>query len=228
MAIRYARWVLRSAARLAVLVAGGALGAACSLLVATDGYTGGPPKEAGVGPTDATSADNGADGDAASDAADGDADSGADAPNLFTNGDFELGCAGWEAEQGTLADETTTVHSGSRACRVCTATGGAVVVRQQLEVAVAAGETFFAEAYVRAVPGDAGVTSAPTQASIATYESGVAVEASPSTGPALDGTWRPLSAVLRTTRPATTLVVRFQTTSGGGCLLVDDARLTRP
>src|SRR5262245_40793167 len=139
----------RALAVAALVLAGGA----CTTL---DDLTGGASRDAGL--DDATSdaptaadAPNGADVNAGeagpSDASTGDA---SDAPiNLLRNGDFELGCAGWDLRAANVSGESLA-RSGASACKVCRSTMSFLLGYVTQTIDVSAGQEYYGETWQHA------------------------------------------------------------------------------
>jgi hypothetical protein len=73
------------------------------------------------------------------------------APNILTNGDFELGCAGWSVSFGFLS-ESSTAYEGSKSCKFCMDTNWeAFLQREQNGLAVKAGEEYVGDIWFRPV-----------------------------------------------------------------------------
>lgn len=180
------------------------------------------------GDEDANTQPSPADG-TASDAASADATTdGAAPPNLLLNGAFEPGCDGWTAAHGALSDEPALFHagSGSASCLVCSTGVEAYGILQDVTRVSTVGETYRAEAFVRAPPPGDAATASGLGASITTFDEVAAVDVGSTTGPALDDTWKRAPALLRVSRDGGT-IVRFEVISNapGTCFLIDDARL---
>jgi hypothetical protein len=194
-------------APLARFASGGALVAACAALLSLGACASfsssseGEPSDAGSDPSSST--DGGR-------------------TNLLTNGDFNIGCAGWTAANGTLTPEAVG-RSGLTSCRVCAnADVNFAMYSPLIRVPVVAGATYVAEVYLRAAPGKAAATFLT-----------VAVDLSPSqpgpvtSGPELDETWKSISAVIVLDGGSGTgeLSLRVLSLSIGTCFLIDDATL---
>jgi hypothetical protein len=167
------------------------------------------------------------DGDAgAADAAD------AALANLLSNGDFELGCAGWVTPgDGTLTETELPelVHGGKKACVVCVGDPTGVIARVGLAVAPPA--EFLADVWFRTVPDSA----PPTVASLAInveQTDYVNLQIGPGTSaPAFNDVWQRVSALIDVD-PAKvvdggTLEVILSTRDKQRCFVIDDARLYR-
>jgi hypothetical protein len=221
---------------MAVVIGGaGALGVGCSLLVGVDGL---------AGPIDAASSSEGgstSEGGPTLDSSDKDApattDAGADAdthvgPNLLDESSFESGCT-WNGFQGTSATDSTTAHTGTKSCRVCTSpfttdyfTGNS----HYTNTAPAVGATYRAVAWVRTAPGAAVPPNAVLN--LRTLDpspfTGIEAIATAATGSPLTDTWRSLEITLAVTKAAATMDVFVATnTVPGSCFLIDDVWLEK-
>jgi hypothetical protein len=145
-------------------------GAACSLLVSTDGLSGGAndedggPSSDGNVPTSPNAGDSAAGGDANGD---GDAGTQSDAndcvpdtppadagPELLSGGDMEDGCASFFASQSTRGP-SATARTGAASCRMCSTGITAFtygILRHVLSFSPQPGETYRLRAFVRADP----------------------------------------------------------------------------
>jgi hypothetical protein len=134
------------------------------------------------------------------------------------NADFELGCAGWILNGGTLTP-SAQAHCGSMACQLCPLPATYDTVYTAVNIPVFQGEQYELRAFVRAV-GD------PFSAwGVIQFNAG---QASGSMT-ALSGEYNSLSPALVTITTQTNIVnLQVQMGRGdGGCLLLDDVVLLR-
>jgi hypothetical protein len=159
----------------------------------------------------------------------GSADARADAPpspsSLLVNGDFDLGCASWVAEDGTSTDETVLQRAGTGACRFC----GPVVANfvQVVNRAIVPGETFLFEIWVRSAPGQPSSTFRIETFSL--FPGNIESYSQSSVYP-LTETWTRASVLFRAKVAASNVfvkVVPVPVDAGAqSCVIADDARLT--
>jgi hypothetical protein len=149
--------------------------------------------------------------------------------NLLTNGDFELGCAGWFGFESRTEDSNQG-RNGGKACMVCgdpTVDGFGIEARVPIDK-LTVGKTYVGEVWVRAAPSDASAAPDPravfylNDKEMATY-----IESKESAPVTADSTWKRLSVVI-TVRPGTTdLELDVLLHERATCILVDDA-VVRP
>lgn len=135
--------------------------------------------------------------------------------NVLTNGDFELGCAGWNVTYGSLA-ESDVSRSGSRSCRVC-----GIDFYASARITIMPGEQYVAETWIRSAP-DAAI-SGPVKFQIHSGHD----DGSMTTGPVPSNDWQRVTAVLSVTKSDDHLNVNHHISSSGECYLVDDVSLRR-
>jgi hypothetical protein len=154
----------------------------------------------------------------------------ADAPfsaGLFQNGDFELGCAGWQDYYSNLSEDALA-RTGSKSCRVCRASSDFYYLAQDIGRALLPGERYVASAWVRSVDG----TAAPgIEVVMETKDSASAtVQHTESSGTTTSPTWTKVTGLLTVDSDAGVgLHARFgsEFASPGSCFLVDDATLEK-
>lgn len=172
---------------------------------------------------------DGSDSSVASDA--GDADSAS--PNLLTNGDFELGCAGWETAFAQVKADMTA-RSGAGSCKVCMNDNWEAFFEQTVKMAVAADETYFAELWTQGASSPAELDDAGFQGEelwVSSENAGL------SKGPwgHVGASWQRVTSLVKTTAASDSVTITYRLQqvqpakqSGGVvCVLVDDASLRR-
>lgn len=159
----------------------------------------------------------------------GGADAGAGVENLLSNGDFELGCAGWGANRADLSPITapSLVHGGKGACLVC-ATGTKSELFRALPTPAPSGAQFVASVWLREAPDAAAPPMLTTHLNITT-EPGTGLQEGTSTlTPHVDGEWRMASALIDVSvSDGGGLVLYVTGTDPGNCYIIDDALLYR-
>ena len=149
-------------------------------------------------------------------------------PNLLSNGDFELGCAGWTGNQAMLIDDSTT-HSGTRSCRVCPTAAVSFDIVQYAKTPLTPGERYFVEAYLHAAPSDAATPKSPIGVTLRIFDrNNVALQSAVSNGPTPAESWQRISELIDVSADGgTQMQVAFESADVGRCFLIDDARLYR-
>jgi hypothetical protein len=155
-------------------------------------------------------------------------------PNLLVNGDFELGCAGWDKSFGFISD-APIAHSGSHSCKFCMDTNWEAFFQQANAATVGIGESYYGELWVRAanIPEDAGFVSDDLDI-LETAAGGTLT--GPTAGPFPIGSgWVRVTTIWKTTAVGTEIGLRFRLQQSGNpasvgnviCVYVDDAVLRR-
>jgi hypothetical protein len=173
-------------------------------------------------------------------AADADADSGP--INLLTNGDFELGCAGWNAEYQKyfgFTSESGVARSGAGSCRFCMDTNWEAFFEQRVQVPVKAGEKFVGEIWIRAAKPPSELSTAGMEGTSlsVTVGGGGGTGTSSTGGPSVpsDTEWTRITTVRNVQTDASSLTLRLRLQQSGNpasvgnviCVYVDDAVLRR-
>ncbi len=209
--------------------------AACSFGNMLDGYSGGSRQEA----AGANDVDGGTSGDDAATPSTGDGsqhldattDDGPGAVNLMTNGDFELGCAGWTTAFGFIS-ESSVARGGAGSCRFCMDTNWEAVLEQKVKVPVKAGDKFVGEIWVHGATAPADLEAKGlVGSSLRIY----AAQGDPdgTSGPKSPADWTRITTLFTATADRTqlTLQLRLQQTGNPAsvgnviCVDVDDAVL---
>lgn len=198
------------------------LPACASFEASSEGSTG---SEAGA-PSHASPALDGGTSDAAGDAA-SDGGSVPGGSNLFVNGGFESGCAGWEGSQATL-QTSSDAHSGTASCKVCTKGASYPQLRQYVDVSTVKGRRYDVELFVRAPPG---TTPGSVKLGLFNYGAGekqLDFEGYEESQPP-SATWERLHVELVASADGTSLRMLLPLSGVvGDCILVDDAALYEP
>lgn len=150
--------------------------------------------------------------------------------NLLSNGDFELGCAGWSAYFGNIS-ESGTARSGAGSCKFCMVGNWEAFAEQDIKMQVGANETYVAQIWVQGVQSsaeleDAGIRGGQTQI-------GTGPDHSTGSNSPIPETWERMTAILTTTKASDTLSFAFRLEKSGDapvnniCVLLDDAILYR-
>ncbi len=142
--------------------------------------------------------------------------------NLLTNGDFELGCSGWQSSFVAVTEETTDVHGGTRACRFCASRdSGSALINHGIDHVVVAGQHYVAEAWVKA----AGVPSLDIGLEI--RKDGAVVSKGVDTTTQLSDKWQRASALVVASADGdrVRMQIQFPEVQAGMCFLIDDVRL---
>jgi hypothetical protein len=214
--------------------------ASSACLLKADGFTGGSPTSSGdeAGAPDGGTGPGPGGGDSGGGGG-GSPEAGPDAssgprPNLLVNGDFELGCAGWDVGFGFLS-EASVAHGGTRSCKFCMDTNFEALMTRSATVAAHKGDTYLAEVWFQAAqPTTTMKSEGYSGSSVAVSAAGQ--DANPTDGPPIDGTWQRASTLATLTADATELDFVFHLQQQGNpasvgdviCVYVDDAavRLT--
>ena len=151
--------------------------------------------------------------------------------NLLTNGDFELGCAGWDAGFGFISDTPTPTfsHGGSHSCKFCMDTNFEAVLTNVVNLPVKAGSKYYGEVWLRtaSIPSDAGFVG--DRLNILTK-----TDADGTDGPfPLTENWVRLTTILTVPRDSPELALSVHLQQSGNpapkgniiCVYVDDAVL---
>lgn len=156
--------------------------------------------------------------------------------NVVSNGDFEVGCAGFSQINATVTEITSSPHGGTRACKVCVApTGGDAATipfyfGATVPIAVHPGETWAAEMWLRA-PGAPSTTLTGYQVYIKTRDAtNATIETKGADGPVLNGTWVHAGLALDVTKEAGAVGLAVQGNVPPNlvqCIVVDDFSLYR-
>ncbi|HEY8077710.1 MAG TPA: hypothetical protein VIF62_26470 [Labilithrix sp.] len=204
-----------------VAIAWGTLLHACSSgyssTTGTDAGSEPPPPPAEGGTSDAPTDTDGAPSDAGGD------DAGA-ATNLLTNGDFELGCAGWPGYLATATD-SAIAHGGTRACQMCLDQGSPFGLVYQV-VKFSPGDKLAGEAWFHA-DADASAASVEVHFNVFDADGGFVSESPPNVFTAT-ATWTRASTLFMV--PAAAAQISFTANVSGGaglCAIVDDAVANR-
>lgn len=206
----------RAAAALAAL-------AACA---DTSGLTGGEAADAASGDASAEAAAvDGGTGTDASPAPEGGGDAGVP-PNLLQNGDFELGCAGWDSVSGAIVTEDTESRSGLRSCRVCTASPFGVGLAQRFVAPVSPGERFAGEIWLRDAPDAAAVDGVSVTLEISDVNGAFVTRSSANPLPP-SSAWARTTTLLTVPDGGAKLTFDIELEGASRCALIDDARMTR-
>lgn len=226
--------------RSVIVVVASALLGACSLLTDLDGLSGGEaPSDATM--TDAHVGDAVLETAASDDATLEDASVGPDAtplnrqPNAgFEDAPGEPGCGpGWNGYDATLT-RVTTSRTGRFACQACEngtdrSTGFTIDGYDSMKgVAIAVGETWHAEAWVRLPPGLSTVQQASIH--VRTYAAdGTFIEGSQSAQVTLTSAWQKVAVDLQLSKPGNLLNVYIESgpAAAGNCVLGDDVVVYR-
>ena len=233
--------MVRSAgARALVACAVGTLGvlALSACVLKADGFTGGTPEspdggaaggaEGGTNPLETIGP--GGDGGGGITATDG-GDAGS--PNLLINGDFELGCAGWNASFGFVSEDTVA-HSGAKSCKVCMDTNWEMTFTRDAALTGHKGETYVADVWLHGAAGSATMQQQGFRSDdLSLFWSGGGVDPTP--GPQLDSTWLHASTLTTLSADETQLTFSFHMTQAGNpasvgdviCVYVDDAAIRK-
>lgn len=200
-----------------------------------DGFTGGDGSPGADGSTPPR-------GDASDDASDDATDRATDAnnlpdvspagPNLLTNGDFELGCAGWTVSDGTLT-ESSLARGGAKSCVYCSEEQFYTDVENVRRIDIVEGERYFAEVWLRTEGPTA--LSNPPELLIYTFETvggqGNQIGAATGGPPFVSGDWVRLTALLTADRDAKGIAFQLRYTDEpanvGKCVHIDDATMYR-
>jgi hypothetical protein len=205
--------------------------AAC---VSSSGLTGGGGETTTDAGSDGSIAGSDASGGGGTDAAaSSDGDASGPGPNLLTNGDFELGCAGWDVAFGFMS-EATEAHGGAKSCKFCMDTNWEAFLEQKVTTSVEAGHTYYIEAWFKPAKTVAELDSAGF------VESGIRVTSpgqgqSFTKGPPFTTEWVRATALFEPTLPAVGLegTLRLQQTGNPAaqgniiCMYVDDVVMKR-
>jgi hypothetical protein len=162
------------------------------------------------------------------DAAAGDAMT--DAPiggGLFSNADFELGCAAWQDYYSSVTEDTVA-RSGSRSCRVCKGGTAYYFIQQSVSRPLLPGERYFASAWVRTVDG---TPAEPVGAVMQTRDrASVTIDYAESARISISGDWSRVTGLLSIGSDAGEVIdVRFGSSfaTDPNCFLIDDASLEK-
>jgi len=152
--------------------------------------------------------------------------------NVLTNGDFELGCAGWDVAFGFVSEATDVVHGGAKSCKFCMDTNFEATLTRSATVPLNKGDTYTGDVWIHAGGGVQAMKSAGyTGSALLVTASG---EGDSSTdGPPLDGTWQHMTTLTTFSRQndAIQLVVHLQQSGNPAaqgnviCVYVDDANV---
>jgi len=202
--------------------------------VSSEGLAGGG--DGGVTSEDAggtdTSSSSSSSGSPATDASPPDAGP-APAPNLITNGDFELGCAGWNTAFGFMS-EASEAHGGTKSCKFCMDTNWEAFLEQTVTANVEAGKTYYVEAWLKPAKTLSELdTAGYVESNLRVKSPGANID--PTNGPTATGDWVRSTAIFKPTLPANELDVdvRLQQTGNPAatgnviCFYVDDVVLRR-
>lgn len=226
-----------------VLVGLGLFGG-CSL-GALEGFSGGDgvsgdggssePSEAGGSVTP----DAGSPGESEPDGA-ADADSGP--VNLLTNGDFELGCAGWNAEGDKkkyfgFTSEASVARSGAGSCRFCMDTNWEAFFEQRIAVPVKAGDKFVAEIWIRGAKPSNELSAAGLVGTSLRIGTGSGGSGGATSGPPVpsDTEWTRITTLRTAQADGSSLLLELRLQQSGNpasvgnviCVYVDDAVLRK-
>lgn len=173
--------------------------------------------------------ESGTDGSVSSEAGAADAA----APNLLTNGDFELGCAAWGTAFGQVKADSTA-RSGAGSCKFCMNDNWEAFLEQTVSTPVAANETYFAEVWTQGVLSPAELENAGFEGEEVWVSS---KNAGLSKGPRgqVGATWQRVTSLVKTTAASDSVTISYRLqqaqpakqTGGVVCVLVDDASLRR-
>lgn len=228
-------------ARRSVLVAvllGPLAFAACVLKA--DGFTGGVPDAGAAANTDggtATSSDGATlvgDVDSGGTSTTTDSrSSGSTAPNLLVNGDFELGCAGWDVSFGFVS-ESSEAHGGTGSCKFCMDTNFEALLSRDATVDAKKGDTYVADVWMKAADTVNNLKAAGYIGNSLQVES---TGDSPdfTDGPVLDGSWQHNTTLVTLTQDTNKLTFHYHLQQSGNpaqqgnviCVYVDDAAIRK-
>lgn len=151
--------------------------------------------------------------------------------NLLPSGSFETGvCSGWISNQAVIMNDSLA-RSGNYSCRVC---GAGNVPNFSLDDGIrtpipTVPGTYTAEAWVRAIDGMAAPQLAHPFLRQAIAQPFTAIKNNAGDPVAITTTWQRVEVSLEVTSPggALNMYIAANPPAGGGCFLVDDARLYR-
>jgi hypothetical protein len=154
-------------------------------------------------------------------------------PNLLTNGDFELGCAGWDVAFGFMS-EATEAHGGKGSCKFCMDTNWEAFLEQRVTTSVEAGRTYYIEGWFKPAKTVAELDQEGfVESNIRVTSPGADVDFT--NGPTFTGEWQRATAIFKPTLPANELegALRLQQTGNPAdqgnviCVYVDDVVMRR-
>jgi hypothetical protein len=153
--------------------------------------------------------------------------------NLLQNGDFELGCAGWEASFGSFT-ESPQAYAGTTACRFCMDTNWEAFFTQSVNVPVQAGESYYAEIWVQAASSLGSLADAGLVGQELLLSTPAKDQSSASNQP-VAAQWGRITTLLKTTQAAKSLTLDYRLQQQGNpadkggviCVLLDNAVLRR-
>jgi hypothetical protein len=157
----------------------------------------------------------------------------AGAPNLLTNGDFELGCAGWTPSFGTVS-ESSVAHTGAGSCEFCMGTNWEAFFDQTVTMPVGANETYFAAIWSRGASSPLALEDAGLVGEELLLET-QGPDESTASNMLVPADWARVTSILKTTVDAGSITVEFRLqqqgnpaeTGGVICVLLDDAVVQR-
>ncbi len=213
--------------RIAAIAAAVALGAmvACSSFSSTDDAPGGAEAGSEAGGVDGTSppldgsSDTATPADAASDAR----------VNLLSNGDFELACSAWNAENASLgpSSDPALVHGGMGSCVVCNNNNLIYLAFTTVAVDAPPGSQFYGGAWIRSAPDGSAPAALQTSLQVGASEGGT-LQSDVTAAPAIDATYAQATALINVTADGGAQVgLSFRTSDIKTCFILDDAWLYR-
>ena len=153
---------------------------------------------------------------------------------MLVNGDFELGCAGWDVSFGFVS-ESSVAHGGTGSCKFCMDTNFEAVLSRDAAVTAHNGETYVGEVWYQAASSVSSLTTAGYVGSSLQLTT-TADTPDPTDGPPLlDGTWQRATTLITLSQNVPKISFRFHLQQSGNpaaqgnviCLYVDDAVIRR-
>lgn len=180
------------------------------------------------GGSDGGGSDGGdSDGDSR-DGSPGDARADTGSVNLLSNGDFDIGCGGWTSAGASFERVTPGRGNAGAACRVCGSGAPTFIIEQLVRVAVAAGDQYNGEAWLRTDPDGAAPPALSAEIDLYNGNGPIVQQGAQSAGPGLNATWQQTSALIAVhVDGGTDLQLIFLAAASTGCFLIDDAVLYR-
>jgi hypothetical protein len=172
-------------------------------------------------------------GDAGQDAPDATTLVDSGAPNLLTNGDFELGCAGWDVEFGFIS-ESSVAYEGAKSCKFCMDTNWEAKLTRAESAAVKAGEQYVGDIWFRPATTAEELADAGYVGSSLWISAGGAY-GNPTAGPPVANSWSRASTLYAIPVDADTVRLTFHLQQQGNpaavgnvvCVYLDSAGIRR-
>ena len=215
--------------------------AASACVLKADGFTGG--NGAPAGPDGGSSSEGGSSSGSASSSGSPTGDGGGSTSsgstgdpggaNLLLNGDFELGCAGWDVAFGFVSESTATFHGGTRSCKFCMDTNFEAELNRDVKgLGGKAGQTYAAEVWMHSASSVDALKTAGYSGSALALETPLD-HPSATDGPPLDGSWQRLTSLITLSKDVDTMNYTIHLQQEGNpaqqgnviCVFVDDAVL---